>query len=219
MIVISPSKASEILEPFGLNLSSDQTDCLLTYLGLLIRWNTKINLVGPADDEECITRHFGESLFLTRWVELKGKLLDIGSGAGFPGLALKIICPGLEVTLLEPISKKRAFLKEVARACHFDHVGVLGIRIEDYSREITQPTFDFGTSRAVGGFNQLIENTSLCLHTGGRICLWLGHDQSAHILDHGSRFNWAEPRPIPLSRKREIWVGELRPPNVSRETF
>src|SRR3970040_314440 len=100
VLVISRPRITELLEPFGLSITAEQTDRLLAYLELLIRWNSKINLVGPASNEECVTRHFGESLFLQRWVDLNGSLLDIGSGAGFPGLALKIVCPGLEVTLL-----------------------------------------------------------------------------------------------------------------------
>jgi 16S rRNA (guanine527-N7)-methyltransferase len=209
--VISKSRITEVLEPFGLSITAEQTDRLLAYLELLIRWNSKINLVGPASDEECVTRHFGESLFLQRWVDLKGRLLDIGSGAGFPGLALKIICPGLDVTLLEPIAKKRAFLKEVARACLFDHVSVFGSRMEEFSSDLPEPVFDFATSRAVGGFKEMIDNAELCLNPGGRLCLWIGQDQAEHIKAAGSRFRWAEPKPIPLSRKREIWLGELSP--------
>ncbi|MGH9403017.1 MAG: 16S rRNA (guanine(527)-N(7))-methyltransferase RsmG, partial [Terriglobia bacterium] len=86
-----------------------------TYLGLLLRWNEKINLTAIRTPEECVTRHFAESLFLARHEQLNGRLLDIGSGAGFPGLALKVAVPELAVTLLEPVAKKRAFLKEVVR--------------------------------------------------------------------------------------------------------
>src|SRR5208283_814072 len=123
-----PSEATirQLLEPFGLNLSPEQIGQMIVYLELLLRWNKKINLTGIRDEESCVTRHFGESLYLGRWVEFRGNLLDIGSGAGFPGLGLKIIFPGLAVTLLEPVSKKRAFLKEVARVCGMNLVEVRG---------------------------------------------------------------------------------------------
>lgn len=205
--MIQPSRVSELLEPFGLSLNSEQDAKLAIYLELLLKWNAKINLVGQATTEECVTRHFGESLFLQLCVDIDGSLLDIGSGAGFPGLALKIICPTLKVTLLEPIAKKRAFLKEVARTCQFGDVTVLGTRIEQFSG--SGQTFDFATSRAVGGFDQLIENSARCLIPGGRLCLWLGEDQAASIRASSSRFNWADARPIPLSRKRVILFGAL----------
>lgn len=207
--MIARARIPELLEPFGLSLNAGQVDRILTYVELLSKWNSKINLVGPASDEECIKRHFGESLFLRRWVELQGKLLDIGSGAGFPGLALKLISSNLGVTLLEPTAKKRAFLKEVTRACQFDHVTVLGTRLEEFAPTLHEPIFDFATSRAVGGFDQMIENAELCIKPKGRLCLWLGQDQAAHIRAIGSRLKWTGPKPIPFSRKRELWIGKL----------
>ena len=123
----------QLLEPFGVDLSSAQADQILAYLHLLLRWNEKINLTAIRDPEECVTRHFGESLFLAGHRQLHGDLLDIGSGAGFPGLALKIVFPGISVTLLEPVAKKRAFLKEAARACGFSQVAVRGERLEEFA--------------------------------------------------------------------------------------
>src|SRR3990172_6627889 len=120
--MLSVSRVSNLLEPFGLDLHRHQIEQVRAYLELLMRWNQRINLTAIRTPEGCATRHFGESLYLARWVELRGKLLDIGSGAGFPGLALKICSPELAVTLLEPVAKKRAFLKEVARACGFSEV-------------------------------------------------------------------------------------------------
>ena len=86
--MLSEARARTLLEPFQLNLTSEQVRDLLTYLELLLSWNRRINLTGVRSAEECITRHFGESLYLARSVPLEGRLLDIGSGAGFPGLAL-----------------------------------------------------------------------------------------------------------------------------------
>ena len=107
--MVDETRLRELLQPYGLELSSFQAGQILSYLNLLLRWNQKINLTAIRDPEECVTRLFGESLFLARRLELYGHLLDIGSGAGFPGLALKIVFPDIFVTLLEPIAKKRAF--------------------------------------------------------------------------------------------------------------
>ena len=207
--MIQPSRIAELLEPFGLSLNSEQTGRLTAYLELLLKWNSKINLIGKASDKECITRHFGESLFVARCLNFEGRLLDIGSGAGFPGLALKIVCPDLDVTLLEPVARKRAFLKEATRVCQFDRISVLASRLEGFASDLPHPGFDFTTSRAVGGIESLIENAATCLKPGGRVCLWLGHADAAHIIGLKSRFKWDKPRLIPLSLRREILVGEL----------
>jgi 16S rRNA (guanine527-N7)-methyltransferase len=207
--VLSPAIILELLEPFGLELSPDLVDKLLIYLELLLKWNSKINLVGHATAEQCVTRHFGESLFLSRFVCLQGRLLDIGSGAGFPGLALKILYPDLEVTLLEPVAKKRAFLKEVARVCQLDTVQALGDRLEDFYLRAEGAKFNFATSRAVGSFESLVQHAADCLKPRGQLCLWLGHEDAAKIAASESRFGWKPPQPVPLSQRREILVGEM----------
>jgi 16S rRNA (guanine527-N7)-methyltransferase len=206
-----------LLEPFSLVLDDSQEERLLAYLDLLLRWNSRINLIGPATPEQCVTRHFAESLYLTRHVNLHGRLLDIGSGAGFPGLALKIARQDLDITLLEPIAKKRAFLKEVARACQMGSVEVLPDRLECFAKLVPRPSFDFVTSRAVGGVSDLAEYSSILLKKGGILCLWLGRGQASELPGSGSIYTWRKSIPVPLSRKREIAVGCLesgstRPP-------
>mgnify|MGYP001590146144 CR=1 FL=1 len=208
--VLSRSTLRQLLEPFGLNLEPSQEDCLLTYLELLLRWNSRINLVGPATAEECVSRHFAESLHLSRYLNLHGRLLDIGSGAGFPGLALKIVQRDLAVTLLEPVAKKRAFLKEAARACQMSSVEVLPDRVDVFANRLGHPAFDFVTARAVGGMRELVSYSAMCLKQNGFLCLWIGRGQSANLLTLEADFDWREPLALPLSRSREIWVGRLR---------
>jgi 16S rRNA (guanine527-N7)-methyltransferase len=205
--VLDEKRLRQLLEPFGLNLSTAQADQILAYLHLLLRWNQKINLTAIRNPEECVTRHFGESLFIARHIELRGKLLDIGSGAGFPGLALKIAFPQLAVTLLEPVAKKRAFLKEAARACGFSPVEVRGERIEDLVRTTPVPAFDFATMRAVGNFNMLVPQAAQCLTPGGSLLLWLTQDQAAALARIKSGLAWKDPLPIPLTRAGEVWQG------------
>src|SRR5215831_7137034 len=131
--ILSAKRASDLLVPFGVTLSAIQLDRLLAYLGVLRLWKQRINLTAVRDPAECLTRHFGESLYLSRWVDLRGRSLDVGSGAGFPGLALKIVAPDLDVVLLEPVAKKRAFLKEVTRVCKLESVEVRAERYESYA--------------------------------------------------------------------------------------
>jgi 16S rRNA (guanine527-N7)-methyltransferase len=205
--MLSESRVRELLEPFEVELSSPQIGCLLTYLGLLVRWNQRINLTAIRNPEQCVTRHFGESLYLARCVRLEGRFLDIGSGAGFPGLALKIAFPGLPATLLEPVAKKRAFLKEVARACQMESVEVRAERLEQLVRHRPVPFFDAVTARAVGHLDRLVPDAVTCLKVGGRLCLWLSHGQAASLAGTRSLVEWQPPIPLPLCRQREIWIG------------
>jgi 16S rRNA (guanine527-N7)-methyltransferase len=205
--VVDQTRLQQLLAPFGLELSFSQVNQTLAYLNLLLRWNKKINLTAIRDPEECVTRHFGESLFLARHLELRGNLLDIGSGAGFPGLALKIVFPEVLVTLLEPVAKKRAFLKEAARACGFSQVEVRGERLEDLARSTPAPTFNFATMRAVGNLEALVPLATKCLTPGGNLLLWLTADQAPVLANIKCGLIWNEPLPIPLTRAGEIWRG------------
>ncbi len=206
--VIAAPRLRDLLQPFGLDLTPTQTRQTLDYLDLLLRWNAKINLTAIRDAEEAVTRHFGESLFISRHLQLTGSLLDIGSGAGFPGLALKIVFPELLVTLLEPVTKKRAFLKEAARIAEFTGVDVRGERVEEISAAILSPQFDFATMRAVGNLPNLVPLAATCLKPGGKLLLWLSREQASSLASINSGLTWTEPLAIPLSRTTEIWCGE-----------
>ncbi len=199
-----------LLEPFKLELSSSQIAQLLEYLELLLKWNRKINLTAIRTAEDCVTRHFGESLYLARWATLAGRLLDIGSGAGFPGLALKIAFPRLEVTLLEPVAKKRAFLKEVARTCGMESVEVRGERLVDFLRQEREKRFDAVTERAVGRVERLVEQAKKSLAAGGKLYLWLSAEQGTRLAQTTRNFMWDSPIPLPMARQREIWIGARR---------
>jgi 16S rRNA (guanine527-N7)-methyltransferase len=212
---LSETEIRELLTPFGLPLTSDEMNRLRAYLELLLRWNSKINLTSVRDARECVTRHFGESLYLMKFEELKGRLLDVGSGAGFPGLALKIVFPKLQVTLLEPVGKKRVFLKEVARACQMeDLVEVRAERLSEFMKRQTKTghrRFAAATSRAVGRLEQLIPEVAQCLEGGAGLYLWVSPDQHEKARKVGEEWvEWDPPVSLPLSRHREIWRGRMR---------
>ena len=205
--MLTEKRLRELLKPFNLDLTSHQAAQTLEYLHLLLRWNEKINLTAIRDPEEAATRHFGESLFLAGHIQLNGALLDIGTGAGFPGLALKIVFPDLSVTLLEPATKKRAFVKEAIRVCGFSQVTVLGDRLEDLASRTATPQFEVATMRAVGNLEVLVPLAAQCLKPGGDILLWLTQDQASGLTRIESGIRWGSPLPIPLSRTAEIWRG------------
>ena len=108
-VLTEESRLRQLLQPFEIYLTTTQAAQTLAYLQVLFRWNEKINLTAIRDEEKTVTRHFGESLFVARPSPSHGICFTPGSGAGFPGLALKIVAPDLSVTLLEPVTKKRSF--------------------------------------------------------------------------------------------------------------
>ena len=208
--MLTEKRLRELFLPFGLDLTPRQTNQTLDYLHLLLRWNEKINLTAIRDPEEAATRHFAESLFIAGNMRIAGSLLDIGTGAGFPGLALKIVFPDLAVTLLEPVTKKRAFLKEAVRVCGFTDVRILGDRLEDFTSSIPMPQFDFTSMRAVGNLEVLVPLATRCLKPAGNLLLWLSQEQGAGLNNINSGLTWLDPLPIPLSRTTEIWRGLKR---------
>ena len=206
--MLNESTLRQSLEPFGLSLSSHQIGQLIAYLELLLSWNEKMNLTAIRDPHTAVRRHFGESLYLGHWVELNGKLLDIGSGAGFPGLCLKIVFPELAVTLLEPVAKKRAFLKEVVRVCGMKWVEVRRERLMDFAGAGAPPVFDVATARAVGHLEELIPLASRCLKERGDLFLWLSRRQSTYIGYKHPELRAVRSLPMPGDGQGEIWWGK-----------
>lgn len=204
--MLNTNEINRLLMPFGLRLDSGQLDQVKTYLELLSRWNEKINLTSVRTPEECLTRHFGESLFLSVHESLSGDLLDIGSGAGFPGLVLKIVFPELHTTLLEPIAKKRAFLKEVCRACGFLDVEVRPERLNEWI--VSERTYDVITARALGKIEQWVEEASKMLRESGKVHLWVSQQQSKLLKNHDLGIIWVREIETPLSHQRVILTGE-----------
>lgn len=205
--MISGRTVRDLLEPFQVDLSDHEVEQVIVYLNLLLRWNQKINLTAIRTPEECITRHFGESFLLSTAITLSGNLLDVGSGAGFPGLALKIISPEITALLLEPNWKKRAFLKEVINTCHLSSVDVSQWTLEGIVRRKSPGAFDIVTIRAVGSLNRLLTPALESLKAGGHLCLWIGSGQAEAISREESRLDWMAPLPIPQSEKRQVLIG------------
>ena len=203
--MLTEFRIHEILQPFGVKLNTKQTAQLQTYLDLLLRWNRKINLTAIRDPEQIVSRHFGETLFIQAREVLSGSLLDIGSGAGFPGLALKIVLPGIPTTLLEPVAKKRAFLKEVIRRCGMDTVNVRQDRLEQVIQQVAK--FTVATARAVGPVDRVARQCSKILTEQGRLYLWTTRGQSQALGATSGGITWLQHLAIPLSREREIAVG------------
>ena len=186
-------------------LGDPQLLSIAKYLDLLKRWNQTIPLTSIEEDTEVVARHFGESMFAGSLVLIeRGRLADVGSGAGFPGFPLKIAFPKLGVTLLEPNIKKCAFLREVQGTLGLTGVEVVRSRYEDFPA--ASASFDFVCSRAIGGYKRLLQWSKVVLRPQGRVILWLGIEDSI-LLSRAKGWNWELPVSIPESRRRVVLIG------------
>jgi 16S rRNA (guanine527-N7)-methyltransferase len=209
---MTPEEIHGLLVPFlnGDALSADQLRILSAYLELLLKWNAKINLTAVRDPQEMVRRHFGESLFAARQLfptlksssSTQQSLIDVGSGAGLPGLPIKIWNGGLKVVLLEAQQKKATFLREVVRSLQLPTTQVAEIRAED-----TDIKADFVTLRAVERFEHVLPVAAALVQPEGTLALLIGTSQCESARSLVSHLSWAEPLPIPLSSARVLLVG------------
>src|SRR5260370_22218386 len=156
-VPMTPSRIAELLEPFleDTSLSPSQLGQIETFCALLLKWNAHMNLTAVWNPDEVITRHFGESLFAARRLfhdpARQQTAIDVGSGAGFPGIPLKIWEPTLVLTLIEANHRKAVFLREVLRALVLSKVTVFADRAEMLSYQ-----FDLLILRALGRFVEIL---------------------------------------------------------------
>jgi 16S rRNA (guanine527-N7)-methyltransferase len=204
---LSRHQIAEALAPFGISLPERHLEAIARYVECLIMWNQSVSLTSLDDPLEIVARHFGESLFVTQIIPIKsGRLADLGSGAGFPGLPLKILCPELDVVLLEANSRKCAFLTEIIGILNLSGVRVIKSRYEEFR---TGPrAFSFICSRAIGDYRRLLRWSREMLKEDGRVILWLGEDDSIRI-GRTDGWIWDVPTRIPESRRRVILSGRV----------
>jgi 16S rRNA (guanine527-N7)-methyltransferase len=190
------------LESTGLGPLCDQ---IRVYADLLLRWNRRISLTTITDPLEILRFHFGESLLAIAAVPIRhGRLADVGSGAGFPAIPIRMACRNVSLTLIESNRKKAAFLAEVARELDLSGVQIRAERMEDVDdRDLG---FDFVTARAVAIDDIFLRWANNHLEPSGVIALWLGRENSRRIA-LSSSWKWRDPINIPGADRRVILVG------------
>jgi 16S rRNA (guanine527-N7)-methyltransferase len=224
------ARIAALLEPFlEPPLQESQLDQISIYIDLLQRWNARINLTAIRNQEEIVTRHFGESLFMARHLfpgpsnsesvqALEGapsklrlgggvRVFDIGSGAGFPGLPLKIWAPDINLTLIESNHKKTAFLREVARALTLTNINVITDRAEIVAARQDVPRADLVTLRAVERFETILPPATALLGQPGSLALLIGVSQIPQLTAL-TNLKWRPPIQVPQSHQRVLSIGE-----------
>ena len=155
---MNQNKFIEELKKMDIELTDNQLKQLEKYYELLVEWNEKFNLTNITDKEQVYLKHFYDSITLDKIINLKEQdsLCDIGTGAGFPGLVLKIVFPNLKVTLVDSLNKRIIFLNEVIKELKLSNIEVYHDRAEDFARKNIEK-FDIVTARAVAHLSVLLE--------------------------------------------------------------
>jgi 16S rRNA (guanine527-N7)-methyltransferase len=220
-------------EPDARRLTPDALQHISTYINLLQRWNARVNLTAIRSEEEIVTRHFGESLFAARHLfpgnkndagvphfspplrevgtsivgsditTRRTKVADIGSGAGFPGIPIKLWAPEISLTLIESNHKKATFLREVTRALTLTNVNIQTTRAES----LADIKFDVVTLRAVERFESILPTAASLVAQGGRLALLIGQTQLSQAHSSLPALNWSRPISIPHSQSRELTIA------------
>ena len=210
---IGMNEIRRTLEPYRFAPTDKQLALIGAYVELLLKWNRVVSLTAVTNPAEIVGRHFGESAFLTQVLPVENcRLVDIGTGAGFPGLALKIAEPSIRLTLIESNKKKGAFLSEVVRALEFPDVEIRAERFEEIRPQGIEANVI--TSRAVGEFKELLRWSKNALTHRGHVALWVGADDSTRISSN-SAWIWQPAVRIPESQRRYLLIG--RPKEGSAE--
>jgi 16S rRNA (guanine527-N7)-methyltransferase len=219
-------RIASLLAPFldASSLTSAQLEQISTYIDLLIRWNSRVNLTAIRAPDQIVIRHFGESFFAARHLFPCGAdtpvhhppsstpnpspqasllLLDIGSGAGFPGLPIKIWSPDTTVTLIESNNKKVAFLREAIRALGLTGIDVSAVRAEDLPDSVASTV----TLRAVEHFDQILPTAVRLLAPTGRLLLLISDPQLKQATHLSPTLSWSAPVAIPTSKSKILAIA------------
>mgnify|MGYP001256495515 CR=1 FL=1 len=174
---------NEWLGHFQLRLSKDQLTLIFTFLDELMVWNKKVNLTGPGSKDRIIHELLLDSLLTGVVMPEEGRFLDIGSGAGFPAVPLKILKPSLTTHLVEPRKKRVRFLRHVIRILALKHITVIEGRIQDQSEMLNRNAYDVITFRALGPVSQMMAYSEPYLKDEGVMVIFRGGDPDSGVRD------------------------------------
>ena len=172
---------SNLMKEYGkeiqIKFTEEQLQKFYEYMNMLIEWNKKINLTAIIEPKEIILKHFIDSLTILKYVNDNEKMLDVGTGAGFPGIPIKIMNSNMEITLLDSLNKRINFLNEVINKLKLKNISAIHSRIEDYGKNNKyREKYDIVTSRAVANLATLSEYMLPMLKIKGKSICMKGSD-------------------------------------------
>ena len=175
-------KLKEESNNLGYLLNDKQIEQFYEYMNLLLEWNEKINLTAITEPEEIITKHFIDSITALKHLENKTNIIDVGTGAGFPGIPLKISKPELELTLVDSLNKRINFLDEVKKVLNIENINTIHARAEEIGNNKNyRERYDAAVSRAVARLNVLVEYLLPAVRIGGSCICMKGPDANEEI--------------------------------------
>ena len=163
----------DMLKELDLMLNNKQIENFYYYMNELIEWNKNINLTAITEEREIIQKHFIDSLTIIKYLKNNDKIIDVGTGAGFPGIPLKISNETLDITLLDSLNKRINFLNTVVDELKLENINCIHGRAEEFARmKQKRESYDIATSRAVANLNVLVEYLLPFVKIGGScICM------------------------------------------------
>jgi len=204
---ISEETIRRAMGEFQISVNEQQVALIQHYMAILQRWNEKLNLTAIRNPLEILYRHFCESMFGASAIPVdKGRLADIGSGPGFPGIPLKIARSELDLALVESNIKKGTFLAEVVRELGLTGTRVVISRYEELGEEVAP--LDVVCSRAVGEFVPFLEWAASPKVGAAQVALWIG-GRDLDEVRKSKQWEWREPILVPQSLQRYILIGKL----------
>jgi 16S rRNA (guanine527-N7)-methyltransferase len=201
---VDTSAIAQLLQPY-IQPDESRLIAISKYIDLLLKWNARINLTAVRTPEEMVQRHFGESFFAANHVLSQGaaeRVIDLGSGAGFPGVPFAMLAPQVQVTLIESHQKKAAFLRELIYQLNLKNARVFNDRGEKYAE-----TADVVTMRAVESFGKALPLAIRLAEPEGKVALMIGSAQMQAAIGLRVEMKWGEPLPVPGGHSRVLLVG------------
>ena len=177
----------EKTKQIGIELTEEQLEKFYLYMNILLEWNEKINLTAITNEKEIILKHFVDSLTINKYIEDSKSLIDVGTGAGFPGIPIKILRQDLKITLLDSLNKRINFLNEVIEKLDLKNIECIHGRAEEFGKNKNyREKYDFATSRAVANMSTLSEYLIPFVKVGGKVLAMKG-DKAEEELEEAKK--------------------------------
>lgn len=179
-------KMAEESEKIGIKLPDEQLNEFYEYMQLLLEWNEKMNLTAITEPEEVIKKHFVDSITIKKYIKEESSLIDVGTGAGFPGIPLKIVDKSIKLTLLDSLNKRINFLNEVIKKLDLKDVKTIHSRAEEYAKNEVRESYDIAVSRAVADLPILLEYLMPYVKPNG-ICICMKGPKAQEELERSKK--------------------------------